>query len=109
MGIVMRERELVSLFLEFGGTVTTQPPKVSKHSVTYKYNATSNQAKRVALTLLPYLKGKHKQAQLVINFQDLKEQQGNKPLEDMRYFQYVGMYEEMKRLNTKGIGKHVQD
>jgi len=102
----MREKFLVEELQEmFGGKIYQYTPKNPKHSITYKWIVVGRECYNFSTKIEKYLLAKNKQASLIISFQTEKNLNGNKPLSDERYETYIRNYEEMKKLNKRGIGK----
>jgi hypothetical protein len=104
--IQMREKDLIELFLQnFGGTIREYKPKNKNHSITYKWRCSGPTAQNFAQTILPWLRGKTKQAKLLIEFQEQKNLNGNQPISPQRYCFYEKCFTTFSALNKKGIGK----
>jgi len=104
--IQMRDKIIIDSLAEtYGGTVRKYSPRRETHSTTYKWIVTGKKAQDFAKSIEPYLIAKNKQAKVVIDFQDEKNLNGNRPLSDERYTKYGTLYEELKFLNKKGV-KH---
>jgi hypothetical protein len=105
-GLQIREKYIIESLQEtFGGKIYTSKPKSDKHSVTYKWNVFGNQAVCFADKVAPFLLAKKQQAEILVQFQAQKKENGNKALSDERYALYGELHEKMKILNKRGVGK----
>ena len=105
--LVMREKYLVQKFLGFGGSVGIQLPRKLTHSTTYRWSVSGTEAMGFAKIFCDVCQAKGQQLKLAIRFQKLKEQRKNKytPISKSIVSNYEKMWNRMKVLNQKGIGK----
>lgn len=102
----MRDKIIIDSLQEtYGGTVSVYKPRKENHSTTYKWIVIGKKCKEFSEKVKSHLLAKSKQAEVAINFQIEKDLNGNKPLEETRYNKYCDLYDTMKELNKKGVGK----
>ena len=105
--LVMREKYLVEKFLAFGGSIGRQWPRKSTHSITYRWSVSGTEAMEFAKIFCDLCQAKGQQLRLAIRFQKLKERRKNKytPISNSIVLSYEKMWNQMKVLNQKGVGK----
>lgn len=107
--LTIREEFLVlELQKRFGGTVNLQKSRSDKHSPYYKWQITGMNALKFAEEMKDLLILKKPHAELLIEFQKQKIENGNKPLPDWRYEFYEKCFDGMKAFNQKGVSKNVR-
>jgi hypothetical protein len=104
--LVMREKSILIRMQErFGGNLNDIKNRSSKHSPYFSWRLGGLDSLKFAYEMKDLLIAKREQSLILIEFQKEKIENGNSPLPDERYEKYCLYYDQMKRLNEKGIGK----
>jgi hypothetical protein len=74
ISIVQCEREAVDLARKlFGGTITIQKQKNEKHRPMFRWRCSTKQAEKACKVLLPYLRIKKRQAEIILESRRIKQ------------------------------------
>lgn len=104
--LVMRERYIIEAIQDrFGGTIRQVKKRSENHSDYWEWHLGGRDSVIFCEAMKDKLIAKARQAQLIIDFQAAKAENGNRPVPDERYAFYGECYEKMKTLNAKGVGK----
>lgn len=106
ISMTMRESLLVEMFQKkYGGTVRLQKSYSGKHSPYYKWHGSRGVTENFLNDTQEFLIAKKKQAEVCREFIDMKKDSGFRAISDEKYQKYVSIYEYMRELNQKGVGK----
>lgn len=104
--ICMRDSKLLkAVQKEYGGSFRQSKVATEKHAAYYTWDICGESVAAFAMRVASKLKLKNKQAKLAIRFQNLKRKNKNKPCSDKRHEYLTKMYDEMRRLNVKGVSR----
>lgn len=109
VSVTITEKYICDAFMkEFGGYVRQHgKPKKENHNIYYIWNLTGPSIIDFCEKLLPLLTIKKDRAKLIKKFQEIKTKQGNRPLTDETYDKTIKLYEEFRRLNSRGINPSI--
>lgn len=104
-GLKMREKSLIeALYRQYGGSMFERKPQSRTHSTQYQWVVKGQNLRTLLLEIEPFLRAKKRQARLVQDFLGPEDKRGRRRSEEDYQLQ-VEVYNEMKFLNQKGIGK----
>ncbi len=105
--LVLKDEFIVkALHHQYGGAFREQKKRSDNHADYYIWVATGLNALNFAEQVSSELHIKRPQANVLIDFQKQKNNQGNRPLSDGVYDFYGECFGQMKHLNQKGVARN---
>lgn len=107
IALTMRERFLVDEFAKkYGGKVTPQTSKSDRHSQYYKWQGFKGVVQTFDALAGNFVIAKQAHLEVARRFIEVKSQNTNfRPVRDEEYNEFCKLFEDMRILNLKGVGK----
>lgn len=104
-GLRMREHDLVAALRDiYGGMLVERKPKAENHSVQYEWRVTGKALRAFLEELVPLLIAKKPQGELLLDYVRQVSPRGTPQTDEGRARQ-AALYDQMKQLNRRGVGK----